>query len=299
MLVLAGAFAFAFLPGGVARAVPVAKKRAAQRLFPTFAGAVPVLLYHRLGPGSGPYSVAPAAFADEMQRLHDLGFDAISLDQYVRFVRGDRVDLPRRPILITFDDGYSSSREVADPILAQYGWSAAMYVPTAVVGRAGRLTWNDLQQMESSGRWSVDEHAGDGHVLITAGASGRRLPFYASEQWAGGVQESFAHYKERASADIERGLGLLGANIPKWSSHGTFAVPFNNYGQNGSNDPRIEPWFRSFLESRFTVVFVQQDDGFSRPGPGLENRITVPGSWDAGTLEARLADGLHRLTQRR
>jgi peptidoglycan/xylan/chitin deacetylase (PgdA/CDA1 family) len=292
--VLVGALAFAVMH---ARAAPVGKKRTARPLIARFAGAVPVLLYHRLGPGSGSYSVAPTDFAAEMQRLHDLGFNAVSLDQYVRFVRGDRGDLPQRPVLITFDDAYSSSWEVADPILARYGWSAAMYVPTAVVGRPGRLSWDDLQQMESSGRWAVDEHAGDGHVLIPAGPSGRRLPFYASERWADGAQESFSHYQERVSGDVEHGLAQLRANIKNWSSHASFAVPFNNYGQNGSNDPRIEPWFRSFLDAHFAVVFVQRDDTFTRPSPGLENRIAVAGSWDADTLEAHLVDGLRRLKQ--
>jgi hypothetical protein len=295
LLILVGAFAFAAAHAGAARAVPIAKKRLVRPLFPRFQGAVPVLLYHRLGPGSGPYSVAPETFAAEMQRLHELGFVAVSLDQYVRFVRGEPVDLPPRPILITFDDAYASSWTVADPILAQYGWNAAMYVPTAVIDRPGRLTWDDLRQMESSGRWQVDEHAGDGHVLIAAGSSGRRLPFYASELWTGGAQESFSHYKERVSGDIEHGLALLGANIRSWSSHGTFAVPFNNYGQNGSNDPRIEPWFGSYLQAHFAAVFVQRDDSFTRPGPGFENRITVPGSWDTATLESRLLDGLRAL----
>jgi hypothetical protein len=260
-----------------------------------FDGAVPVLLYHRLARG-GAYSVAPDAFDAQMRRLHDLGFEAITLDRYVRFVRGEAVDLPPRPILITFDDGYVSAREHADPVLARYGWSAAMYVPTAAVGRPGHLTWGQLRQMQSSGRWQIDEHAGDGHVLITVDAAGRRLPFYSSELWADGAQESFAQYQRRVSGDIERGLALLAENLPDWASHGSFAVPFNNYGQNGSNDPRIETWLSSYLKARFTAIFVQRDDSFTTPGPGFANRITVSSRWDADALETHLLRGLARHT---
>ena len=286
LLALVGASA-----GGVdsARAKPASPAR-----FRQFEGALPVLLYHRLAGGGGD-NVAPADFAAQMRRLHELGFEAVTLDQYVRFVRGEQVDLPQRPVLITFDDGYLSSWQNADPVLARYDWSAAMYVPTAAVGRTGHLTWDELRRMQASGRWAIDEHAGHGHKLVTAGAGGRRLPFYASELWAGGTQESFSSYRKRVSGDIDGGLAALARNLPGWSSHGTFAVPFNNYGQNGSNDPRIEPWLVGFLETRFPVVFVQRDDNFSRPVPGLANRIAVSSRWDADTLEQHLLHGLDLL----
>jgi poly-beta-1,6-N-acetyl-D-glucosamine N-deacetylase len=260
-------------------------------LFPRFDGAVPVLLYHRLVPGNAGYSVAPASFHAQMRRLSDLGFEAITLDQYARFVRGEVVDLPRRPILVTFDDAYVSAWENADPVLARYGWSAAMYVPTGAVGRPGHLTWGELRKMKSSGRWQIDEHAGDGHVLIAVDGAGRKLPFYAGVLKTDRRKESFAHYKQRVSSDIERGSAMLAQNLPGWTPGVSFAVPFNNYGQNGSNDPRIAPWLSSYLKSRFTVVFVQRDDSFTTPGPGFANRITASSHWDADTLEAHLLRG--------
>ena len=271
----------------------------ARSLFPRFRGGVPILLYHRLGPSAGAYSVTPADFAAQMQRLHSLGFEAISLDQYVRFVQGKPVDLPPRPVLITFDDGFLSSFEVADPILARYGWNAAVFVITGVVGSPGRLSWADLQHMQATGRWQIDEHAGFGHVDVTVDAAGDRGAFYANEIWAHGAQESFGHYKRRVSGDIELGQRMLAHHIPGWRSHGTFAVPFDNYGQHGSNDPRIAPWLGRFLKTHFAASFLQQGDGFSTPGPGFENRIYVPGGWDASSLAAHLLAGRAHLQKRR
>jgi poly-beta-1,6-N-acetyl-D-glucosamine N-deacetylase len=263
-------------------------------LFPAFEGAVPVLLYHRLVPSSRGYSVAPAAFDAQLRRLHELGFEAITLDRYARFVRGDSVDLPQRPILITFDDAYVSSWVNADPVLARYGWTAVMYVPTGVVGRPGHLTWDELRQMRSSGRWQIEEHAGEGHVLISANEAGRRLPFYAGKLWADGKQEAFADYKRRVRRDIQHGSAMLRQNLPDWTPNVSFAVPFNNYGQNGSNDHRIKPWLTSYLKSRFAIVFMQRDDRFNQPGLGFANRITVSSRWHAGTLEDHLLRGLER-----
>jgi hypothetical protein len=287
----------AFDAGG--RAALAADHARARRLFPSFDNAVPVLLYHRLTPSINGYGVAPVDFDAQMRRLHDLGLEAITLEQYTRLIRGEPVDLPPRPFLITFDDGYLSSLLVADPVLERYGWSAAIYIPTGAVGLPGRLTWGQLRHMQASGRWDIDEHAGDGHVLITVDASGRRLPFYSSEMFADGALESFDHYKQRVRADIERGRSTLARNIPGWRSHGTFAVPFNNYGQHGTNDPRIAGWLETYLETRFTAVFVQHDDSFTTPGPALENRIHVPGSWTPDALEAHLVDGHDQLMRSR
>jgi Polysaccharide deacetylase len=267
---------------------------APQKLFPRFDAAVPVLLYHRILREAG-RGVALETFEAHMRRLHARGFHTVTLDEYVRFVRGDRVDLPARPILITFDDANASALQLADPVLARHGWSAVMYVPTGAVGLPGRLTWDELRRMRSSGRWQIEEHAGDGHTLITVDDSARREPFYANEAWTNGRRETFAQYKARVRSDIRRGSALLARNLPGWTPHASFAVPFGDYGQRGSNDPRIEPWLTGYLKTTFSVVFVQRGDGFTTSGPGFANRITVASRWDADELERHLYRGRARL----
>jgi hypothetical protein len=52
-------------------------------------------------------------------------------------------------------------------VLARFRWKAAIYIPTAAIGTPGRLSWAQLREMQASGRWRADEHAGEGHVLVT------------------------------------------------------------------------------------------------------------------------------------
>jgi hypothetical protein len=263
-------------------------------LFPSFRGAVPVLLYHRLGNNHDAYTVTPATFEAQLQLLHDLGFEAITLDQYVAFMRGGRVALPQRPILITFDDAYASALKYGDPLLARFGWSATMYVPTAALGRPGHLTWGQLRNMEASGRWEAGVHAGNGHHFVTVDAAGRRGPFYTNEVWRNGRKETFSQYKHRVAGDLRLGANLLSRELPG-RTYDTFAVPFNNYGQYGTNDPRIEPWFVRYSKTHFAVTFVQHDRSFTRDGQHFANRIAVGGGCDANALEARLLEGARQL----
>ena len=177
-------------------------------------------------------------------------------------------------------------------MLARYGWSAVMFIPTGLIGQRGHLTWHDLRQMHASGRWNVGEHGGEGHVLIAADRAERRLPFYAAKRWNNGTWESFADYKRRVSRDVVRGGALLAGNLAGWSPRVSFAVPFNNYGQNGSNDRRIAAWLSRWLKKRFAVVFVQRGDSFTTPGIAFANRIAVGSRWDADALESHLRRGL-------
>jgi hypothetical protein len=136
---------------------------------------IPVLLYHGVAEradfsnqADAFYAVAPAAFAKQMALLHHAGYSAITLKQFRRFHAGEPVDLPAHPILTTFDDGRADAPRNADRVLARYGWSAVMFVDVGAVteGAAEYATWEQLAEMQRTGRWSIQLHAGRGHHNI-------------------------------------------------------------------------------------------------------------------------------------
>ena len=72
---------------------------------------IPVLLYHGVGPESefanaadADYGVDVEDFAKQMTLMHHAGYRTIDLETFIDFVRKKPVDLPRRPLLLTFDD---------------------------------------------------------------------------------------------------------------------------------------------------------------------------------------------------
>ena len=108
-----------------------------------------VLAYHRVLPrldaneypfDLGLISATPEEF-DWQMKLLSLDFDPISLSDIGRYVRG-RFKLPKRPIVVTFDDGYDDNFHHAFPILKQYGIPATVF---ATVGHIGteELLWHD------------------------------------------------------------------------------------------------------------------------------------------------------------
>ncbi len=96
---------------------------------------IKVLMYHRVvdGPGSrrddARYSIDVKVFEKHLQLLERMGFTPIRFLDYELFLMG-RLRLPRRPIIITFDDGYLDTYELAVPLLRRHGMHAVIFVVT-------------------------------------------------------------------------------------------------------------------------------------------------------------------------
>lgn len=97
---------------------------------------IPILLYHKIGDpprgarGPGHY-VSPGLFRRHLSYLHRRGYQSISLLEAVR----RPPELPARPVVITFDDGYRCLHEHALPTLAEHGFTATVFVVTGGMGR--------------------------------------------------------------------------------------------------------------------------------------------------------------------
>src|SRR6185312_8718970 len=96
-----------------------------------------VLAYHAISDLAGapivePYGVPPRLFLSQITMLLRAGFQFISADEFLRFLRHGG-GLPPRPILLTFDDAYQDLLDVL-PVLRQFGISGVVF---AVSGRVG------------------------------------------------------------------------------------------------------------------------------------------------------------------
>jgi hypothetical protein len=246
---------------------PTAAQLARWRPLPAIRGAVPVLAYHGVNGRGDHYSVTRRQFAEQMAMLKHAGFESITIAEYVRFLQGNTVNLPRRPILITFDDGRLDSYRGADRILAEYGFKATMFVIAGFVEESNSfyLSWDELRRMAASRRWDLQEHAGVGHVNVRYDAAGHQGPAYAFRQYEPGRGlESFDEYKRRVEQDILWAKRTMSEQLAGFSPL-TFAVPFGSYGQDRTNDARIPDFMSRFLRRHFKAVFMTDPPEYTKP----------------------------------
>ena len=93
---------------------------------------LPVLMFHHFGDGG--YSIPIKEFKDKLLMLREEGYETVSLEDIYKYVfKG--VDLPEKPVLITFDDGYMSNYSLAFPFLKEEGMKAVIYTIGSSFGK--------------------------------------------------------------------------------------------------------------------------------------------------------------------
>lgn len=137
----------------------------------------PVLTYHRLTNDiskTTDWTVTPEKFEKDIQGLLENGYTPIFTKD---LVAKEKVvgQIPDKPVIIQFDDGYESVYELAYPILLKYNIKAEIYIitdytsdmPTEHNGNMF-LGWMQLRIMENSGLAYVGLH-GKSHLPIVSG----------------------------------------------------------------------------------------------------------------------------------
>lgn len=109
--------------------------------------SVPVLMYHEVSPSPHPsfrrYTVTVREFTRQMRCLAAFGYQAIDMDALVRARRGQGA-LPKRPVLITFDDGFQGCADHAVPVLRAHKFTAVFYLVAGLMGKTSRWMLPEL-----------------------------------------------------------------------------------------------------------------------------------------------------------
>jgi peptidoglycan/xylan/chitin deacetylase (PgdA/CDA1 family) len=113
------------------------------RLWP---GAL-ILMYHRVTElTNDPHWVAvtPKRFAEQMDIIRRYCIP-ISLQELLKALQERKV--PKRAVVITFDDGYADNLYEAAPLLERYDIPATVFVTTGQIGNPRESWWDELDRL--------------------------------------------------------------------------------------------------------------------------------------------------------
>lgn len=195
--------------------------------------AVPVLMYHHFAQEAAiDTTVTPERFREQMTALRDGGFTAITVQQLLDYV-DTGAPLPKRPVLITMDDGYTSNLTEAAPILEELGLRATVFVIGINEGEANyvhsgqsllpaRFSYEEAAPWVEKGVLDLQSHTFDLHQLASYGYSGRDgvLPLAGESQadYAAALRADMDAFVQRRSGRVDTPLLAL-------------AYPFGYYGE--------------------------------------------------------------------
>jgi peptidoglycan/xylan/chitin deacetylase (PgdA/CDA1 family) len=131
----------------------------------TGAVRVPILMYHQIRdlphePDRSAFtsSVEPAEFACQLDYLSSHNFHTIALDQLEHHLRTNQ-PLPPNPIVLTFDDGWSSALFAAEQLKKRNMVGTFFVCPNLLTSGPGQryLSWSDVQRLAETGM-SIQSH---------------------------------------------------------------------------------------------------------------------------------------------
>lgn len=90
------------------------------------ANHVPVLMYHHVSHCPGLVTLSPETFRKQMKWLAENNWKTLSSDELEFFYRGGK--LPRKSVMLTFDDGYLDNWFQVYPLLNEFNLKAHIFL---------------------------------------------------------------------------------------------------------------------------------------------------------------------------
>jgi peptidoglycan/xylan/chitin deacetylase (PgdA/CDA1 family) len=279
-----------------------------------------VLCYHRVeGTAGGTLSISPELFEQHMQRLKDHGITVISMQDFLAWRRNEKT-IPPKCALITIDDGYVSSFEVARPILKKFGYPWTCFIYTKFIGTGGKsLTWEQLATLRDEGVEVGAHTASHQNLRDTHGKTPEAFDSWLNEEIIGSKQliekklgvrcAVFAYPEGRYNAKVldvvkaagfEASFTVYGQRI----THGANAEKIGRYAWysrrpqdmelalnfSGPVTPsESEPPAASELAAAMLVTQPANGDTISDSVPVLKANLGALGEFDENTLTLRLS----------
>ncbi len=149
----------------------------------SYAQHLPVLMYHHVSHRPGLVTLSPGTFRAQMQWLAESGWKTVTAAEVEFFYQGGR--LPRKSVMLTFDDGYLDNWLNVFPVLQEFNLQAHLFLITGLIGEgpvrlAGAqpeyshqacetliaqgqadqvmLRWSEVREMHFSGRVEFHPH---------------------------------------------------------------------------------------------------------------------------------------------
>lgn len=196
---------------------------------------LPILMYHDLTDDpakTNSMTITGERFRMDMEFLQQFGYTALLPADLIDIRNGVR-QMPDKPVMVTFDDGYRSNYTIAYPVLQQTGMKAVIAVIAYNMQQSGSalpdrhsLTWDEIAEMSQSGMIEIGSHTYNLHNPQYKGNS--------SPNGIDGVQrlagETQSGYYARVGADMNMALSMI-TQYTGQAQVNYFSYPFGAYDQ--------------------------------------------------------------------
>ncbi len=214
---------------------------------------VPILCYHQIrnwvatdGKMGKDYIVPIAEFKSQMKMLADSGYQTILPDQlYDYLVYGAK--LPKKPIMLTFDDTKLDQYTNALPELKKYGFKGVFFIMTVSLGKPNYMSKAQVKELSDAG-----------HIIGSHTYDHQNVKKYQGDDWVTQIEKPTKTLKEITGKDVKY-----------------FAYPFGLWNKEAIPE----------LKKRgFTSAFILAEKRDENDPLFTIRRIIASGYWNTRTL---------------
>ncbi len=138
---------------------------------------LPIIMYHHVLKDRsrlGKYIVSPKEIEKDILYLKEQGYTTIVMEDLINFVY-NKTELPEKPIMLTFDDGYYSNYTYVLPLLEKYDCKAVISVTGDYIDKStaegelnpaySYLTWDLVKELVQSPYVEIQNHSYGMHEI--------------------------------------------------------------------------------------------------------------------------------------
>ena len=237
---------------------------------------LPVLMYHKVSEDQvDGLTISIKKLKQQFEFIRKKGYQTLSFHDLSEARRMGK-PLPKRSLILTFDDAYRNFLEFAVPLLKRYGYKASVFIPVGYIGKTNAwdqgsdpiLSAKEIREMTESGDIEFGLH-------------------------------SFLHrgYGELDPAGIEKDIDLCMQTLSyhKIPFTRVIAYPYGSY-------PKKDPYLRAKMDEIFRKAQIQfalrignRINHWPPKDPYTLKRIDIKGIDTFYTFKTKLSKGRRRL----
>lgn len=138
---------------------------------------LPVIMYHQISTHSnnlGKYVISLSRLESDLKYIKESGFNTVDVADLIAYVSGEK-NLPEKPIMLTFDDGYETGMTMLYPLLKKYEMCAVVSVVGSLTDLYTQiddhndyysyLTWDEVRTLAQTPEIEIQNHSYDMHKI--------------------------------------------------------------------------------------------------------------------------------------
>ena len=216
---------------------------------------LPIIMYHEVKTfGLGKDVITPYELESDLKYLKENNYTTITMAQLIDYVYNS-TELPQKPIILSFDDGYLNNYIYVLPLLKKYD----MKIVFSVIGKNtddftripdnnidySHVTWDQLNEMQSSGYVEIQNHSYNLH-RVSKGRIGCIQKF----------GESLSHYEQIMTEDIAKYQEEITLHTGRTPN--TFTYPYGNSTKN-TNLILKKIGFKASLSCKYGINLISKN----------------------------------------